>query len=48
VNYAPFDIPKFVVDKKIPYLSFAQNITGIEKGASEGMQVLLPILQQHR
>jgi NAD-dependent deacetylase len=37
VNYAPFDIPKFVVDKKVPYLSFTPNIIAIEKPATEGM-----------
>ena len=46
VNYAPFDIPKFVVDKKIPYISFAQNITGIEKPATEGMKEALPLLKK--
>ena len=46
VNYAPFDIPKFVVDKKIPYLSFAQNITAIEKPATEGMKEVVPLLKE--
>jgi len=46
VNYAPFDIPKFVVDKKVPYISFAQNITAIEKSATEGMKELLPIIRE--
>jgi NAD-dependent deacetylase len=46
VNYAPFDIPKFVVDKKIPYISFAQNITAIEKPATEGMKDVIPLLKK--
>ena len=46
VNYAPFEIPKFVVDKKIPYLSFTQNITGIEKPATEGMKEVVPLLKK--
>ncbi len=46
VNYAPFDIPKFVVDKKIPYISFAQNITAIEKPATEGMKEAVPMLRK--
>lgn len=46
VNYAPFDIPKFVVDKNIPYLSFAQNITAIEKPATEGMKEAMTLLRQ--
>lgn len=45
VNYAPFEIPKFVVDKKVPYISYAQNITAIEKSATEGMKELLPIIR---
>jgi NAD-dependent deacetylase len=46
VNYAPFDIPKFVVDKKVPYISFAQNITAVEKPATEGMKEVIPLLKQ--
>lgn len=46
VNYAPFDAPKFVVDKKIPYISFVQNITAIEKPATEGMKEVMPLLQK--
>lgn len=37
VNYAPWPIPKFIVDKKIPYTSSLYNLTTIEKSASEGM-----------
>ncbi|RYF77924.1 MAG: NAD-dependent deacylase, partial [Chitinophagaceae bacterium] len=47
VNYAPFDIPKFVVDKKVPYISFAQNITAIEKPATEGLKEVIPLLRKH-
>ncbi|HUC83405.1 MAG TPA: Sir2 family NAD-dependent protein deacetylase [Flavisolibacter sp.] len=43
VNYAPFDIPKFVVDKKLP--SISQRITAIEKPATEGMKELMPLLK---
>lgn len=46
VNYARFDIPKFVVDKKVPYISFAQNITAIEKPATEGMREVIPLLKK--
>jgi len=46
VNYARFDIPKFVVDKKVPYISFAQNITAIEKQATEGMKEVIPLLKK--
>jgi NAD-dependent deacetylase len=47
VNYVPFTVPKFIVDKKLPYLSPAQNITGIEKPATEGMRELIPLLKNY-
>jgi NAD-dependent deacetylase len=37
VNYAPWEIPKFIVDKKIPYTTTLYNSTAIEKGAGEGL-----------
>ncbi|QEC65915.1 NAD-dependent deacylase [Panacibacter ginsenosidivorans] len=41
VNYAPHGIPKFIVDKKIPYTSSStQNITAIELPATEGVRQL--------
>jgi NAD-dependent deacetylase len=40
LNYAPAAIPKFIIDKKIPYTSSVQNLTIIEKGAGEGVQEL--------
>src|SRR5579875_1995274 len=45
VNYAPWPIPKFIVDKKIPYTSSLYNLTVIEKPATEGMQALVNILK---
>jgi NAD-dependent deacetylase len=45
VNYAPYDIPKFIVDKKVPYTSSIFNLTAIEKPAGEGMQEVRKILQ---
>ena len=38
VDYAPWQIPKFIVDKKIPYTSPLHNLTKIEKPATEGMK----------
>lgn len=38
VNYAPWNIPKFIVDKKIPYTSSLYNLSVIEKPAGEGMK----------
>lgn len=40
VNYAPWEIPKFIVDKKIPYTTSLYNSVAIEKGAGEGLQEL--------
>jgi NAD-dependent deacetylase len=45
VNYAPWPIPKFIVDKKIPYTSSLYNLTAIEKPAGEGMNLLRQTLQ---
>ena len=47
VNYAPWPIPKFIVDRKIPYTSSLHNLTTIEKGAGEGMQELKQQLQAY-
>ncbi len=41
VNYAKRAIPKFIIDKKIPYASAINNLTVIEKPAGEGMNVLI-------
>lgn len=45
VNYAPWAIPKFIVDKKVPYTSALYNLTAIEKPATEGMQEARRLLQ---
>lgn len=46
VNYVPWPIPKFIVDKKIPYTSSLYNLTAIEKPASEGMEEVKNILHK--
>ena len=45
VNYAPWHIPKFIVDKKIPYTSSLYNLTAIEKPAGEGMREVRELLK---
>lgn len=40
VNYAPWGVPKFIVDKKIPYTSSLYNLTTIELPATEGVKDL--------
>jgi NAD-dependent deacetylase len=44
INYAPRSIPKFIIDKNIPY-STLYNITAIEKPATEGMHELVILLK---
>lgn len=41
INYAPRDIPKYIVDKKIPYTSSLHDIVAIEKPATEGVKELI-------
>ncbi|MBX9784932.1 MAG: NAD-dependent deacylase [Chitinophagaceae bacterium] len=40
VNYAKHSIPKFIVDKRIPYTSDVYNLTAIEKSATKGVEEL--------
>ena len=40
VNYAPWPIAKFIVDKRIPSTSSLYNLTVIEKPATEGVMEL--------
>ncbi len=47
VNYAPWSIPKFIIDKKIPYTSSLYNLTVIEKSAGEGVAELKKLLKQY-
>ncbi len=47
VNFAPWPIPKFIVDKKIPYNSSLHNLTAIEKPAGEGMKEVQELLKQY-
>lgn len=45
LNYAPYGIPKFIIDKKIPYTSSLHDITIIEKPATEGVRLLSEMLR---
>ena len=45
VDYAPWEIPKFIVDRKIPYTSSLYNLTAIEKPAGEGMLQVKELLK---
>ena len=45
VNYARWDIPKFILDRRIPYTSALYNLKSIEKPAGEGMKELIQHLE---
>jgi len=46
VNYAPMEIPKYVIDKVIPNnTSSVMNVTNIEKPATMGVQELIDLLK---
>jgi NAD-dependent deacetylase len=47
VNFALPYIPKFIIDKKIPYSSSAQHLTMIEMPATEGVKELQSALRGH-
>lgn len=44
VDYAPWETPKFIIDKQIPYTSSIYNLINIEKPATQGVQELRKIL----
>ena len=46
VNYAPRNIPIYIIDKKIPPTSIASRIIAIEKSAGEGVAELSGLLTQ--
>ncbi len=45
VDYARTEIPKYIVDKRIPNTSYVSNLTSIEKPATEGVKELLQKLK---
>ncbi|MEO5783850.1 MAG: Sir2 family NAD-dependent protein deacetylase [Ginsengibacter sp.] len=44
VDYVPHHVPKYIIDKKIPYASAPANFFFIEKPATEGVEELKKIL----
>ena len=44
VSYASRHIPKYIIDKRIPYTPAITNITAIEKPATEGVGELMKLL----
>ena len=41
VEYAAWEIPKFIIDKRLPYTRSVNNLTAIEKSATEGVKILI-------
>jgi NAD-dependent deacetylase len=48
VNYTEQDIPKYIIDKKIPYITSLNNLTAIEKPATEGVKELIEKLNIYK
>lgn len=48
LNYISPATPMFIIDKKIPYTSHAENLVAIEKPATEGIIELQVLLQQYK
>ena len=46
VDYAARHIPKYIIDKRVPYTSEITNLTAIEKPASEGVSLLMQMLKE--
>ena len=46
INYAPRQIPKFILDKRIPYTSSFYNLISIEKAATEGIGDLIQMISK--
>jgi NAD-dependent deacetylase len=44
VNFAARHIPKYIIDKRVPYTSEITNLTAIEKPATEGIGELIKLL----
>lgn len=44
VNYAPWPVPKFIIDKRIPLTGSLYNLTAIEKPATEGVKEMSRLL----
>lgn len=45
IHYVPLDVPKYIIDRKIPPIDALPNMHLIEQPATEGVQTLLKLLQ---
>jgi NAD-dependent deacetylase len=46
VDYVARNIPKYIIDKRIPYTSEITSLTAIEKPATEGVKELVALLKE--
>jgi NAD-dependent deacetylase len=46
VNHVGYDVPKYIIDKNIPMLSWIDNLTRIQKPATEGVVELKELLKE--
>lgn len=46
INYAPYNIPKFIIDTSIPYVNSLHNFKAIEMTAGEGVKELKKSLKE--
>ena len=44
INYVPLDVPKYIIDKKIPAVGIFPNMYLIQKTATDGMEELMQLL----
>ncbi|MBC7946701.1 MAG: NAD-dependent deacylase [Chitinophagaceae bacterium] len=44
VHYTSFDVPKYILDKRIPQITGQSNVVAIEKPATEGIHDLMELL----
>lgn len=44
INYVPLEAPKYIIDKKIPFLAATDNLFFIEKPATEGIKDVYEML----
>lgn len=45
IHYTDFDIPKYLIDPNMPESSFLSGVDIIQKGASEGVRILMEALR---
>ena len=47
IDYVPKDVPKYIIDPKVPSVSYVQNIIKIEKSATAGLKVVYHLLTEN-